>query len=142
MGSELSNADTNYSTDSLDAVPKAISSNEEHRAEVSRPAIRNFDISGPDIMVLSATINKQTAQRNLMIPLLAKKIDESEQDDDLHAVFLQTIELIRKSNKTQVPELRTTMGPKICLKKIFNAEDAYKSSVKLNLAQKIYKLFS
>lgn len=105
--------------------------------EENLSAPTHFDLSGPDMIVLAATINKQTATRNLMIPTLANYLKTAKLDEDLLAVFLKTVNKVRKENPSQVPECRYTMRYKICLKKIFKKEIKYKSSVKLTNVQKI-----
>lgn len=97
--------------------------------EQSRRAIRHYDVSGPDITVLAATINKQTASRNVMIPLLAKQLQSSDVDSDLNEVFLKTTDDVRAEVPRQVPEYRSTMRYKICLKKVFRKDKVYKSEV-------------
>lgn len=96
----------------------------------------HYDLSGPDMAVLAATINKQFATRNLLIPLLAKKLGSSAPGDDLHQVFLDTTNQLRTEARTQVPEYRTTMRYKICLHKCFRDNTNYKTASKLSLAQK------
>lgn len=87
-------------------------------------------------MVLAATINNQTAERNLMIPLLAEMMEESHQDEGLYSVFLRTVDALRTVVPAQFPEFRSTMRHKICLRKMFNKEKDYKSSV----AQRVKRL--
>lgn len=78
--------------------------------------------------VVAATINKQTATRNLLIPLLAGNLQSSKPDEDLHDVFRKTVDILRDHEPTQVPEFRTTMRFKLCLHKIFRQENPYKST--------------
>lgn len=111
------------------------------RLELPRSEVRHFDLSGPDMIVLSATINRQTAQRNLMIPLLAEKLQTSGLDEDLLTLFIKTANAVRSNESAQVPEVRSTLIHKICLNKVFHGDLVYKSSVKLSVAQKLKQLF-
>lgn len=124
----------------LDAGPRmrpVVVANQQSMREPSRPVAKHFDVSGPDIMVLAATINKQTAHREVMIPLLAKHLKKAKVDDDMHSVFLKTVNRVRKDFPTQVPEYRSTMRYKVCLNKVFKSDIKYKSSVKLTGSQRI-----
>lgn len=71
------------------------------------------------MVVIAATINKQTATRDLMIPLLAKNLKNSGHDEDLQEVFLRTTNELRIEEPAQVPEYRTSMQRKLCLHHIF-----------------------
>lgn len=94
-------------------------------AMIANTAQKHYDLSGPDMAVIAATINKQTATRNLLIPLLAEHLETSTEIDDLHDVFLKTTEELRKHAGAQVPEYRSTMKYKLCLKNIFSPDTEY-----------------
>lgn len=80
---------------------------------------QHYDIPGKHFIVLSATINHGFAERNLMIPLLAKNLESCSSDDDVHEVFLRTASEVNKTNSHQVVEYRSSMRQKINLKKVF-----------------------
>lgn len=108
---------------------------------MKRSGNRHFDVSGPNMMVISATINKQIAETNLMIPLLARNLEQTKQEEDLYSVFLKTVDSLKRDVPVQNPELRSTMRHKFCLRKIFKEEIKYKSSVSLTVPQKVKRLF-
>lgn len=124
---------------SADAMAKAnpqIVAERQRMREEARPPLRHFDVSGPDMAVFAATINKQLASRNLMIPLFARNLHNSGPDEDIHEIFLRTTNELRTDVPAQVPEYRTTMRSKLCLKKAFKPNQDYKSEVKLTVSQK------
>ena len=102
----------------------------------------HFDVQGPDMIVLAATINNQLASRNVMIPLLAYNIIESSTDADIHDIFLKTTDEVTREVPTQVPEYRSTTRLKVCLKQVYRPDVNYKSDVKLNLRQRISKVLN
>lgn len=112
-------------TMSHDSLPKLQAMEKKQQQKIEK---QHYDLSGPDIAVVAATINKQTASRNLLIPLLAKNLENSKADEGLHDVFLKTTDELRNNESTQVPEYRTTMRYKLCLHKVFRQNTPYKSA--------------
>ena len=92
--------------------------------------------------VIAAAINHQLANRNLLIPLLAKNLQSSDTDSDLHDIFLKTANDVRREVPAQVPEYRTTLRYKLCLKEVFKNSLRYESQITLSLMQKLRKLIS
>lgn len=130
--------DTNFG---LDAMPGSNtgSCKGQTRVQPNRSSPGSFDVSGPDMLLLAATINNQLASRNVMIPKLAHNIRESSTDADLHDIFLQTTDEVRREVPAQVPEYRSTARLKICLKQVYSPKTKYKSDAKLGLWDRILK---
>ena len=103
-------------------------------------SFQHYDIPCPDMAVIAAAINHQLANRNLLIPLLAKNLQSSDTDTDLHEIFLKTANDVRREVPAQVPEYRTTLRYKLCLKKVFKNSLRYESQITLSLMQKLRKL--
>ena len=101
------------------------------RLQAQRLAKRNhFDIQGPDMMIISSTINNAICSRNLMIPELVSLLDSSSEDTDLKEIAQLLIGRVREATgESQIPELRHTMKLKLCLKQIFSEEEKYKSEL-------------
>lgn len=104
----------------LEKVPDAKSNSTSHLLQ-HEP----FSLPSPDMAVLSATIDKHYATRNLFIPILAEHLKISMADDDLHEVFLKTTNELRDEVPSQYPEYRTTLRHRLCLKKVFNEKINY-----------------
>ena len=61
--------------------------------------------------------------RNFMIPALAEQLIKSEEDDDLCTIFLRAHNSVQNDPDVtkceMVPECRSTMTKKLCLKNMF-----------------------
>lgn len=101
----------------------------QREVETSRLTVGPYELRWPDMMVLAATINKQSATRNLMIPLLARNMKNLKKDEGLYDAFLKTTDDVRKVEAAQVQYCQSTMRSKLCLKNIFSPEHAYQSSI-------------
>ena len=91
---------------------------ELHDASSTSSAPTHFDIRYPDTMVMIATVNGGKAERNVMIPLLAKHLRECEEDEDLYEVFVRTNRDVVGENSCQVSEFRSTLRYKLCLRNV------------------------
>ena len=129
-----------------DALPGAVNAeiaalNRKRAAEVRRDVQwsrqdqrkdnrQHFDILGPDMLIIASTINNAVCSLNLMIPTLAKLLDSSSEDADLEEVAkLMNREVREVTGGSQIPEMRSTLNYKLCLKKIFNDNLKYKSEL-------------
>ena len=104
--------------------------NQQNIQRTQVPVPTSYDVPGPDMMVLAATINHQVAYRNVMLPLLAENLRKAGAETNLHDIFLSTSECIKSEKPSQSPEFRSTMRYKICLKKTFNPDYRYYSKPK------------
>ena len=111
-------------------------------ADVDGAESQHYEIPGADFAILAACINQRLARRNLMIKLLARNLQQSAEDDDLHEIFLKTAEEIREEEPLQIPEYRTTLVHKICLRKIFQPQAQYKSDIPSKLKHKVQRFLS
>ena len=91
---------------------------------------QHFDILGPDMLIIASTINNAVCSHNLMIPTLAKFLVSSSEDADLEEVAkLMNREVREVTGGSQIPEMRSTLNYKLCLKEIFNDNLEYKSEL-------------
>lgn len=67
--------------------------------------------------VLMAAQHGQTAQRSLLIPLLAKHLKQ--QDGDIYEAFMKASKEISFIKPEQVPFFQSTFVNKLCLSQIF-----------------------
>ena len=78
-------------------------------------------------MVISTTVAGGIAVRNSMIPALAEQLIKSEEDDDLYTIFLRAHNSVQNdpdvTKRGMVPECRSTMTKKLCLKKMLRGHN-------------------
>lgn len=99
----------------------------------------NFDIKFRDFMVLIASVNGGAAHRNTMIPLFTKNLSQSTATEDLYEVFLKTHRGIITTASEQVPEFRSTLTHKLCLRKVFNPKKFKESPSTLDSIARFFK---
>lgn len=90
-------------------------------------------------MVLIATVSGSRAERNMMIPLFAKNLSMSGDQEDLYEVFLKTNQDIEdNTNADQVAEFRSTLKRKLCLRSVFDPNISEKPSL-LDLIGRLFR---
>lgn len=130
---------------------KVMEANQEERKQkeaqkVSRkpeaPQKKYFDVSGPDMLVISSTINNATSTRNLMIPELVSCLQNPGIEDDLLHIATKTTQRVREvTEDTQIPEVRSTLEYKLRLSQVFKPAERYKSDVKQDIKSRIKSAF-
>lgn len=95
-----------------------ISGEGSHRSS-SNTDRTHYDLQHRDTITLMATVNGGSAMRGEMIPIFSKHLANSVPTEGFYDIFLKThIELLSKVPE-QVPELRSTLTKKLCLRNIF-----------------------
>ena len=95
------------------------------RGEQGGPPPRSgYTIESRDMITMTATVNGDVAYRNQMIPLFASELQNSSNDGDIYEIFLRTHGRLREKLKgtvaeNQIPEFRSTLTQKLCLRNIF-----------------------
>ena len=83
---------------------------------------RHFKIQSRDVITMMATVDGDVAYRNYMIPMFAEELRDSSNNGDIYEIFVKTHEKLIKKLPTgarQIPEFRSTLTKKLCLRNIF-----------------------
>lgn len=78
----------------------------------------SYDLTCPDMLVVHSSLYGGRAARNVMIPSLAKALLNSEEEEDLYGVVLATHMDMIEIEPEQIPEVRSTLRYRLCLKKV------------------------
>ena len=81
-----------------------------------------FEIQSRDVITMMASVDGDVAYRNYMIPMFAEELRDSSNNGDIYEIFVKTHEKLIKKLPTearQIPEFRSTLRKKLCLRNIF-----------------------
>lgn len=87
----------------------------------------HYDLQQRDLLVLTATVNGGVAIRCQLIPILAHHLQRSAPGEDMYDVFLRTHNDLLESVPDQIPEFRSTLKKKLCLKSIISSPSNFGS---------------
>lgn len=76
----------------------------------------HYDLQQRHLMVLTATVNGGIADRGQLIPIFARHLKHSGPDADMYDIFMKTHNELMEKVPDQIPEFRSTLTKKLCLK--------------------------
>lgn len=78
-----------------------------------------YNLKHRDTVTIIATIGGGIAARNEMIPIFARLLKNSTEAQCISEIYLKMHDELRGKVHDQIPEFRTTLSKKLCLRKIF-----------------------
>lgn len=93
-------------------------------APPAQPQRSGYTLENRDMIAMTASVSSDVAYRNQMIPLFASELRDSSENGDIYEIFLKSHGRLRDKLKgtmaeNQIPEFRSTLTQKLCLRNIF-----------------------
>lgn len=86
---------------------------------LSQHEIEAYNIQHRDTVTIIATVTGGIAERNEMVPIFARLLKNSTNNQCISEIFPKMHDELKGKVSDQIPEFRSTLTKKLCLRKIF-----------------------